>query len=87
MNLTQTETVSTVKFTGVQEVWRLTSLWRQKIKSHSKPEDKRLQNCLDLKSQDLATKPEDWKYELLIGKIWLTVKTVPQLCDTSTVYI
>ena len=34
-------------------------------------EDRRLQNCLVLKTEDLATKPEDWRFEFLTGKIWL----------------
>ena len=34
-------------------------------------EDRRFQNCLYLKTEDLASKPEDWRFEFLTGKTCL----------------
>ena len=52
------------------------NFWRKKIKGiqNLKCEDRRFQNCLVLKTEDLMTKPtkpEDWKFEFLTGKMWL----------------
>ena len=47
---------------------------RLKDTQNLKCEDRRFQNCLVLKTEDLATKPtkpEDWRFEFLTGKIWL----------------
>ena len=30
-----------------------------------------IKNCLFLKTENLATKSEDWRYEFLAGKIWI----------------
>ena len=43
---------------------------RLKDTSH-KSEDRRLQNCEVLKTEDLATKTEDQRYEFFTGKMWL----------------
>ena len=37
--------------------------WRLKDTQNLKCEDRKLQNCLVFKTEDLATKPEDWRFE------------------------
>ena len=58
---------------GFQEVWRLAFVKTKDWKTLKILNDKtkRLQNCLDLKTEDLATKPEDRRFEFLTVKIWL----------------
>ena len=45
----------------------------RKLKSlqNLKCEDRRIQNCLVLTTEDLATKPDDWRFGFLSEKIWL----------------
>ena len=54
-----------------------------------KHEDKRIQNCLVMKTEDFATKLEDWRFKFLTEKIWLLVwlteKTTPR--DTSPFFL